>query len=252
MQRAVELVSHGATLRGMEHIPDTPDERYPAVILFHGFTGNRLEPHRMFLKISRMLEGIGYASFRFDFMGSGESDGNFEDMTLSTEIADAHVILDRVKQHPRVDANRIVLLGLSMGGLVASLVAGDRPEDVWRLILLAPAGNMPGIVRYMEANEPIDPDAKVYDHAGNLVGRAFADDLRGLNAYPRAARYQGPVLLIHGQNDETVPYQVSEQYRDEAYGVRATIHIVEGANHTFDGHAWETEVLDTIRGFLTR
>ncbi|WP_067934746.1 alpha/beta hydrolase family protein [Alicyclobacillus kakegawensis] len=250
MQRAVELVSHGATLRGMEHIPDQAAEKYPAVLLFHGFTGNRLEPHRMFLKISRMLEDIGYASFRFDFMGSGESDGNFEDMTLSTEVADAHRMVDWVKQHPKVDAKRVVLLGLSMGGLVASLVAGDRPDDVWRLILMAPAGNMPGIVRSIESSQAVQPDAEVFDHAGNLVGRAFADDLRGLDVFPRAARYRGPVLLIHGEKDETVPYQVSEQYRDLAYGDCASIHIVPDANHTFDGHAWENEVLAAIRGFL--
>src|ERR1700737_4360766 len=79
MQRAIELVYNGMTLRGMEHIPHaSSNEKLPAVILFHGFTGNKLEPHRLFLKISRALEQLGFACFRFDFLGSGESDGNFE------------------------------------------------------------------------------------------------------------------------------------------------------------------------------
>jgi pimeloyl-ACP methyl ester carboxylesterase len=250
MQRAVELLSHGAVLRGMEHIPAEAPGKLPAVILFHGFTGNRLEPHRMFLKISRMLETIGYASFRFDFMGSGESDGNFEDMTLSTEIADGNAILDWVRADSRIDPDRVSLLGLSMGGLVASLIAGERPQDVERLILLAPAGNMPSIVQHMQSTQPLASEADVFDYGGNLVGRAFAEDFKDLDVYGRAKRYTGPVLLIHGSHDETVPYQVSEQYRDLAYGSNATLRIVQGANHTFDSQRWEGEVMDAIRAFL--
>ncbi|MCL6627130.1 MAG: hypothetical protein K6T68_11175, partial [Alicyclobacillus shizuokensis] len=80
MQRAVELVSHGATLRGMEHIPDQAAETYPAVLLFHGFTGNRLEPHRMFLKISRMLEDeleLRYPSVPYTFIKTLREDGRW-------------------------------------------------------------------------------------------------------------------------------------------------------------------------------
>ena len=87
------------------------------------------------------------ASFRFDFLGSGESDGNFEEMTASKEIAEANTILNFVKKDPRIDPNQVSLLGLSMGGLVASVLAGDRPDDIRRLALLAPAGNMYEIIK---------------------------------------------------------------------------------------------------------
>jgi pimeloyl-ACP methyl ester carboxylesterase len=142
VQKAIELVYRGQTLRGMEHVPEVSGDKVPAVVLYHGFTGNKLEPHRMFLKISRALEESGVAAFRYDFLGSGESDGNFEEMTVSKEVAEAHAILDSVKQDPRIDPERVMLLGMSMGGLVASLVAGDRPADVAKLMLLCPAGDM--------------------------------------------------------------------------------------------------------------
>jgi cephalosporin-C deacetylase-like acetyl esterase len=58
MQEAVSIIHEGQTLRGMAHIPENR-EKVPAVILFHGFTGTKLEPHRMFLKISRELEKRG-------------------------------------------------------------------------------------------------------------------------------------------------------------------------------------------------
>jgi hypothetical protein len=250
MQRAAEIQHQNIILRGMEHVPNEGTS-FPAVILFHGFTGNRLEPHRMFLKISRALEAKGIASFRFDFAGSGESDGDFEDMTLSSEVADAHAILDHVQKDSRIDPENISLLGLSMGGLVASLVAGDRADDVRRLVLMAPAGDWMKAIVSQVAGQQVSQEQSVYDHGGNLVGRAFAEDLENLDTYPRAGQYKGDVLLIHGSEDETVPPQVSGEYRDRAYGSNADVHIIEGADHTFNGHEWEQEVIRLILSFLT-
>lgn len=249
MQKAIEVKHQGKVLRGMEHVPDEGTS-FPAVILFHGFTGNRLEPHRIFLKISRALEAKGIASFRFDFLGSGESDGNFEEMTLSSEVAEAHTILEHVKKDSRIDAERVSLLGLSMGGLVASLIAGNRPDDVQRLILMAPAGDSMKKIVEQVAEQQGTEDQTVYDHGGNLVGLAFADDLKDLDTYPQAGRYKGNVLLIHGSKDPTVPPKVSYEYRDLAYGENADVHIIEGADHTFNSHLWEQEVIRLVLSFL--
>ncbi|KEO82276.1 alpha/beta hydrolase [Tumebacillus flagellatus] len=247
MQRAIELAFDGKTLRGMEHVPENAaGGRVPAVILYHGFTANKLQNHRMFWKLSRELEQLGAAAFRYDFLGSGESDGHFEEMTVSGEIAEAHAILDAVRQDPRIDENRIVLLGISMGGLVASVVAGDRPQEVRDLILLCPAGNMYDIVKPVVDLHLSDPNLQVIDYGGNLIGRAFGEDVRSLNVYDRAKTYTGGVLLVHGTADQTVPFVVSERYRDLCYGERAVLHAIEGADHTFNSHLWERDVIQTV------
>jgi len=251
VQRAVELEHRGMTLRGMEHIPTMEaGGTVPAVILFHGFTGTKLEPHRMFLKISRSLEQLGIASFRFDFLGSGESDGNFEDMTLSREVDEAHAMLDYVRRHPAINAQRVSVLGLSMGGLVASLLAGERPDEVHKLGLLAPASNMGDIVTMMLVSGQVKRDVTSFDHAGNLVGRAFAEDLQGLEVYKRASHYAGDVLLVHGADDVTVPPLTSHTYQAQSYGERGALHIIEGADHTFNKHTWETQVIDLVSQFF--
>jgi pimeloyl-ACP methyl ester carboxylesterase len=252
MQTAITLEHKGMMLRGMEHIPDQARiQKVPAVILFHGFTGTKLEPHRLFLKISRKLEQHGIASFRFDFLGSGESDGDFEQMTVSKEIDEAHAIVDFVKNDPRIDHDRIYLLGLSMGGLVASIVAGDRSNEVKKLILLAPAGNMYELIIQMVQHEQIDVTNPYYDHGGNLVGREFLEDVKTIDVWERAKPYNGPVLIIHGTGDEVVPYHISNIYKQTCYGDQATVRFIDGANHTFDRHDWETEVIKTIIQFVT-
>ncbi|QSO48124.1 alpha/beta hydrolase [Alicyclobacillus mengziensis] len=261
MQKAIVLEHRGMTMRGMLHFPDgQSDQPVPAVILFHGFTGNKLEPHRLFLKISRALAAAGLACFRFDFLGSGESDGDFEDMTLSGEVSDANAILDMVKSYPGIDTDRVNLLGLSMGGLVASLVAGTRPSDVHRLVLMAPAATMYRIAAELDrkraAGEIDAPEIEgkdvAYDNAGNLVGLSFVNELRHLDAYSVAKGYDGPVLLVHGTRDEAVPYQVSHEYKEKCYGDKATLHIIEGADHTFNSYAWETDVIYSVLEFLAQ
>lgn len=252
MQSAVELEVQGLVLRGMSHIPDG-ESLCPAVILFHGYTGNKVEAHFMFVKLSRRLESIGFAVFRFDFSGSGESDGAFQDMTLGREVEEAKAILDYVRGHERVHPEAITLCGLSMGGLVASLVAGDRPQDVAKLVLLAPAGNMKDIVMEKAKQNGMDegsiPD--VFDDGGNLVGLAFALDVLGTDVYPRAAHYKGPVLLVHGTEDATVDVRAAHDYQQEAYDNRATLYLIEGADHTFNKNQWEEKVIEAVSRFLT-
>ncbi|GMA51277.1 alpha/beta hydrolase [Alicyclobacillus contaminans] len=252
MQQAIALVHQGLTLRGMEHIPDGASTPVPAAILFHGFTGTKLEPHRMFLKISRALEQRGIASFRFDFSGSGESDGDFEQMTLSGEVAEANAILDYVLAHPQVNPRSVSLIGLSMGGLVATLVSARRPQDIARLVLLAPAGSMPEFVRQMAASPGVDVSRGVFDHGGNLVGLAFAEDIMTVEPFEQAKGYPGPVLLVHGTADETIPCTVSGRYRAEVYGDQAELHLIDGADHTFNRYEWEQELIQAVTSFLAR
>lgn len=251
MQRAITLVHNGLTLRGMEHIPEhNSNEKLPAVILFHGFTGTKLEPHRLFLKISRALENIGFASFRFDFLGSGESDGNFEEMTVSGEIEEAHAILDFVKKDARIDSKKISVIGLSMGGLVASVLAGDRKNDIEKLVLMAPAGNMYELIEESAKVFQAYPDLPVIDYDGNLIGRQFSEDLKTINVFDRAKEYEKDVLIIHGTKDPTVPFETSNLYQQKSYDGRAIIHPIEEGDHTFNKFEWEKEVIETICSFV--
>ena len=107
----------------MMHVPDQRPGKVPFVILFHGFCDDRNEINFVHTELSRRLCERGIASVRFDFAGSGDSDGRFEDMTVSSEVEDGLAILDYVKSLDFVDQSRIAIHGLSMGGCVASMVA---------------------------------------------------------------------------------------------------------------------------------
>lgn len=251
MQKAVEIQSKNLTLRGMLHIPDGTVGKVPIVCIFHGFTGNKMEPHFIFVKLSRMLEAKGIASVRFDFGGSGESDGDFIDMTLSKELGEAKDILDYAKSLNFVDKNRIGVLGLSMGGAVASMLAGERKEDVQSLCLWAPAGNMGELVLRGRTEEDINSMRNLgyCDIGGLLLGKDFLDDVISLDIFSKSAAYDKNVLLLHGDKDQAVPISTSERYL-EIYETRAVLHVIAGGDHTFNRRSWEEEVLDYTIGFF--
>ncbi|MBA5851503.1 alpha/beta hydrolase [Clostridium sp. cel8] len=251
MQKSVEIQSRGLTLRGMMHVPDNMKNKISMVCMFHGFTGNKAEKHFIFVKLSRMLEKIGIGSVRFDFSGSGESDGEFVDMTILTELQEAKDILNYVKGLEFVDNNNIGVLGLSMGGAVSSILAGDCKESVKALCLWAPAGNMGEIVKNFETDKNVDTiqNKGFLDIGGFCVGIDFVKALNGLDIFNRSSVYDKNVLLIHGNLDETVPFKTSERYLD-IYGENAFLHPIEGSDHTFNRKDWEDEVLDCTSEFF--
>lgn len=253
MQKAVEIQRNGMVLRGMLHTPDGFTGKVPMALIFHGFTGNKMEPHFIFVKLSRILEKAGIASLRFDFLGSGESDGEFKDMTLSGELKDAEAILEYAKSLDFVDQDKIYAVGLSMGGAVASMLAGLHSEDIAALCLWAPAGNMGELIqnsiREMEAAGVNISEMEYYDHGGNLVGKAFVEDVTSLDIFKIASFYDKRVLILHGDKDEAVPLETSHRYL-EIYGDKAKLHVLEGADHTFNKFEWEQEVIEKTVEFL--
>lgn len=253
MQKAVEIVDQrGLTLRGMLHIPDGMAGKVPVVAIYHGFTGNKMEPHFIFVKLSRALEKKGIASVRFDFAGSGESDGDFIDMTVSGEISDAKCILDYARSLDFVDKERVGIVGLSLGGAIASSVAGTQRDKVKALVLWAPAGNA---LKHMK-NDPERQKAmqeKGYvDLGGLLLGKGFVDDLDKVDIYADAALYDKEVLIVHGSADQAVPLRVSSDEYAAVYGDRMTLHVIDGADHTFNKKEWEEEAIGVTVDYLVR
>ena len=129
-ESTVSFENEGQAIVGTLALPDG-EGPFPMALLLHGFTGQRhelpvleTEDDMMFSRSARWLGERGVASLRIDFRGSGESEGAWEDTTFSGQISDTIAALDYVGGLEGIDAERISLLGLSQGGLVAAAVAG--------------------------------------------------------------------------------------------------------------------------------
>lgn len=251
MERQVVFENEGQKLYGMLHLPDGV-HRAPVVALFHGFTGTKIEPHRIFVKMARELMRKGIAALRFDFRGSGESEGDFVDMTVEGEISDALRSLDFLQAQPELDPHRVGVLGLSLGGLVAACVAG-RDARVKSLALWAALGLVEEVTsldeEHQQAAQQQLAERGFIDEKGNLMGAAFVEGLAQMRPLQEVARYQGPALIIHGTKDEALDPRNASAYQ-KATGGRTELHLVEDADHTFDRHEWEREVIELTRDWF--
>src|SRR5579885_3236749 len=131
--------SAGHRIVGILTAPDTPTERI--AVLCHGFLSSKNSTTNKTL--TRLLVPEGLATFRFDFFGQGESEGPFEDITVTTAVDQATCAIRLVQGR---GYRRIGLMGSSFGGLVAILVASQR-GDLASLALKCPVGDFPETLR---------------------------------------------------------------------------------------------------------
>ena len=223
-----------------------PEEKNGLTVIFsHGLGGSRSD----LSDYADMLASRGCMIYTFDFRGGGynsESDGSVSGMSVLTEEEDLEDAYDMVSGLRGVDEERIYLLGMSQGGMVSALYAGDHPEDPAGLLLLYPAFVIPDFVdgKY-RGNDMMQRLFNYYSAPGNR----YAEDAAGMDVDEEIAGYSGPVLLMHGTEDVIVPYtysvEASEVYED------ADLKLYEGADHGFSDPADRRQSMRDIRSFLT-
>ena len=245
MELQVSFAVEQETVFGVLHLP----ERNPApgLVMCHGFTGHKAEAHRLFVHAARDFAQHGLAVLRFDFRGSGDSSGDFREMTVSREIADAAAAFDFLASRPETDSSPLAVLGLSLGGCVAACLAGRQPQ-VRALVLWAAVAHLSRsfdrLVSEFGTND-------ILDMQGWGLGRPFLDDLQNIHPLKEVAQYNGPSLVVHGEADEAVPPSDASDYRI-ALGGRCLLHYLPRADHVFSSLAWKTEAIETSRNFLVQ
>ncbi len=235
---------------GQRHIyglisrPKYTGEKQPVAIIAHGFNGTHHGGKAYF----QALNSLGYQAYTFDFpCGSvnSRSDSNTMNMSIRDEESDLVAIIRYFKKQKDVDANRIVVIGESQGGLVSALTAAEHPKEIEKLILIYPALCIPD--NWNERYPMLENVPDTTRLWGVPLGRRFFREIRELPAVKYIAKYKRPVLIIHGDKDPVVPFQYSvdaqKMYKD------ARLHIISGAGHGFRPNEFE-EAIQQIKPFL--
>ncbi|HKT34582.1 MAG TPA: alpha/beta fold hydrolase [Nitrospira sp.] len=204
-----------------------------AVVLCHGFLSSKNSTTNKTL--TRMLNEAGLATFRFDFFGQGESEGPFEDITVSLAIGQAHAAVAFVRSE---GYETIGLVGSSFGGLVAVLTTAQR-QDIACLALKCPVVDFAEELRL-----EFGPDElarwQSTDTIPNLLGgparvrlkyRLYEDCLRHV-AYDPASQIVAPTLIVQGARDELVPLHQSRRLLEVLRGPKR-LDLLPEADHQF-------------------
>ncbi len=236
-ERVSFINGRGQTLIGILHHP-AEKSTSAAVILCHGMESSK-ESEKL-VAMSRTLADKGVGALRFDFACSGESGGKFEEITYSGEVEDLQAAFNFLRPHR---AERIGLLGSSMGGTVALLLAA-RESRVKALVTIAAPIHPEKITENLLSQEEVlrwrQTGFLIYH--GRRINISFLDDLQRLNVPQVAKTISCPALVIHGDRDSTVP--VDEAY--ELYGQLSSLkklRILKGADHRLSEPRFMEEAL---------
>lgn len=100
VQDCIVRINHnGKNIVGTWTIPKHIQGNLPTLVLFHGFTANRNGPGDILKTTATALATQGFDTLRIDFLGSGESDGQWADSSLTSRISDAEVTLQYIKKN---------------------------------------------------------------------------------------------------------------------------------------------------------
>lgn len=211
----------------------------PTVVFCPGFNSTMQGNKAQALKAFCVESGIAF--IRFDYSGHGESGGEFADGCISTWLNDTLEVIDRIT------TSEVIVVGSSMGGWIALLVALRRPQRVKGLLLIACAADM---TRYyperLEGLVPkIDDKSRVFYSAPNeyddqqpySIYQHLIDDGSSYYLLEHAIELDIPVRLIHGEKDEVVDWQRSQQVLDCLTSSNASLLKVKTGDHRLSTEA---------------
>jgi alpha-beta hydrolase superfamily lysophospholipase len=218
--------------------------------------------------VAAMLVGLGAVVFAPDHLGHGRSAGEpalVEDIEVL--VTDLHTVADQARaDHPGLP---LVLVGHSMGGLIAARFAQRYLDELTALVLSGPVvGGNPAFEMLLAMDPlpeiPIDPAILSRDPA---VGEAYAADplvyhgpfhkstLRALASSVEVVAAGGtlgdlPTLWIHGAEDQLVPYEVAAPAMEQIRGSALRHTVYEGAAHEVFNETNRDEVQAEVAAFL--
>lgn len=246
------------TIKGMQYLPENHfnTAKFPAVIICHGFTGNYSDMEDWCADFAR----IGYAAFCFSFCGGSAlttqeeflSEGNSIDMTLSSEIEDLLCVKRYVQELSYIDSKHLILVGGSQGGLVAALTAARCGNEIEKLILFFPAFCIPDHARKgCLATASYDPNLvpDYIDCHTTILGKAYHEEAAALDPFLEVSKYTGPVLLLHGLNDNIVHYSYAVRAKNAYRQGQCHLQLIRDMGHCFCDHQHDS-AFSSIRQFL--
>lgn len=227
----------------------TGDGPFPLAVVHHGSTGYGTDPQafdRFFSNdwFADVLNAHGWIAAFPQRRGRGGSDGLYDEglardrsQGYSPEarvslagaeraLVDANAALRALRQRPDVSSEPVLLTGLSRGGVVALMQAGDNPE------------NTAGVINFV----------------GGWMAEDFGDPEINPTLFRRVGAFDDPVLSIYGENDAfySIEYSQSNLAAMEEMGAQSEVHVVTVPGYNrghwvmFHPSLWEETVSDYI------
>ena len=242
----------GLTLHGFVSIP----KKYETAIIFlHGFPGSCEGS-----TATRLLQAAvktKYLLMVFSFSHTPPSDGKFEDKLMSKEVDDVKYAIDFLEKNYQYQ--QLILAGISTGAIDASLYA-HKDKRIDKLILMGAESDTTHSAHYdftdVQVHDFWTKGHIVYDRPDHWVHnkrlkKAFYDEFFTLNIPAAIRKYKKPLLIIHGEKDESVPLKEAQELFQMANKPKKLV-IIKDADHRFSQPLHFLKVLGVVKEFIEK
>lgn len=226
------------TPRGRRLAYDRVSGRGPGIVFLHGFRSDMTGTKAVHLAAWARAEGRAF--LRFDYSGHGASSGRFEDGAIGDWFEDAADAIAALSEGPQV------LVGSSMGGWIALLLARAMPDRVAALVGIAAAPDFTedrmwaaateaqraALIRDGRIQRPSDDSEEPY-----IITRRLIEEGRTRLVLRDPLQLPFPVRLLQGTADVDVPPSVALRLLEHASGPDIRLTLVKGSDHRFSSSA---------------
>jgi len=246
MRTKVEFPSQGEKLAGLL---ETPDQSIRAYVLFaHCFTcGKDIAAAS---RISRYLVQLGFAVFRFDFTGLGNSDGDFANTNFSSNTEDLLSAAKFLEQHYKAPQ---LLIGHSLGGAAVLAMAAQLPK-VKAVVTIAAPFEASHVVHNFDAHiDTIEAKGCAKVSLGMrefTINKQFLDDLRNQTT-DHIQHLNKALLVLHSPIDLIVDIADAEKIYMAAKHPKSFVSL-DTADHLLSKSIDSEYVAQTISGWASR
>ncbi len=203
----------------------------PGLIFMSGFMSDMNGSKA--LALEQHCQEQGQAFLRFDYMGHGNSSGNFADGTIGLWAQNALTAFDELTEGPQI------IVGSSMGGWMMILTAVSRPERVAGLVGIAAAPDFTEDLLPKQLTEiqlsKIQEDGFVvipseYEIPYTITKKLLDDGTQHLvlrNEIPLDC----PVRLLHGLEDTSVPWKTALKIQNMVRSKDVEVTLIKNGDH---------------------
>jgi pimeloyl-ACP methyl ester carboxylesterase len=206
--------------------------REPGVMFLGGFFSDMTGTKAGYLAERCAAAGQGF--LRFDYRGHGQSSGDFADGTIGDWLDDALVVFDQLTNGPQI------LVGSSMGGWIALLLALRRPERVQAVVGVAAAPDFTEDLMWAQ----LTPEQKNIIHHDGLLLEAsdhadqsmpitlrLIEEGRDHLLLREPIKLRCPLRLLQGERDAEVPPHWPEKIAAQVASGDVRIHMIAEGDH---------------------
>lgn len=228
------MSQHLTTPEGRRLAYDRTEGRGPGVVFLGGFKSDKEGTKALALEAWARAEGRAF--LRFDYSGHGSSSGDFLNGAIGDWFEDARAAILTLTEGPQV------LVGSSMGGWIALLLARAHPAKIAGLVTIAAAPDFTEdsmwagfddaqrrtMVEQGRVELPSDYSDEPY-----VITRRLIEDGRNHLVLRTPLTLPFPVRFLQGTADTDVPVSVALRLMDHARGPDMRLTLVKGADHRF-------------------